>query len=84
MSELHALNCREIAERVTVYLEGILPDAERHLLEEHLADCSDCEHHLDQMRRTIAITGTLRDDEVPLEARRRLIDLYRAWKARSE
>ena len=36
------MNCQQLVERVTDYLEGRLTDAERELVEVHLAACDGC------------------------------------------
>jgi anti-sigma factor RsiW len=52
---------------ITDYLEGTLPVAERDVLERHLSMCTWCQIYLDQMRRTVAVVGRLREDDVPAE-----------------
>ena len=50
------LECRELVELVTDYLEGGLPAAERERFEAHLADCEGCRRYVEQMRTTIGLT----------------------------
>ena len=57
------LNCRELVELVTAYLEGDLSSGERKRFDAHLAGCDGCTTYVEQMRRTIELTGTLRDVE---------------------
>jgi hypothetical protein len=47
----------------------------------HLASCTGCGIYLDQMRRTIAMTGLLREDALSDEARDRLLAAFRTWKS---
>lgn len=85
MSEAQGmLSCREVVELVTVYLEGALTDAEEVRFEEHLAMCDGCAAYLDQMRRTIDLTGGLDPEAVDVEACDRLIHAFRSWRADSE
>jgi anti-sigma factor RsiW len=77
-----ALTCKEFAEVITEYLDGTLPPAERARVEAHLVGCRGCRAYLSQMRQTLRVVGTLRDQpDEPLadETRRRLLDAFRAW-----
>lgn len=71
------LACQQVVRLVTDYLEGALPPADHERLERHLADCPECDTHLEQMRQTIALTGTLRVEDVPPQAMDELIRAYR-------
>ena len=53
------LNCRELVELVTAYLEGDLSSGERKRFDAHLSACDGCTMYVEQMRRTIELTGTL-------------------------
>jgi anti-sigma factor RsiW len=74
------LNCREVVELVTAYLEGALSIGDRMRFENHITDCDGCTTYLAQMRRTIELTGTLRMDDVPPEAIAKLTHVFRDWK----
>jgi len=76
------LNCRELVELVTAYLEGDLSAGERKRFDAHLAGCDGCTMYVEQMRRTIELTGTLSVDDVPPEAEDALLRTFRDWKAR--
>jgi anti-sigma factor RsiW len=54
------LDCRDLAELVTDYLEGALGDAAVSALERHLVACDGCAAYLEQMRGTIAALAALR------------------------
>jgi len=73
------LTCAEIVELVTDYLEGRLPVGETERFELHLVFCDGCQHYLEQMRATIAATGRLRTQDVPLELQERLLHAFRGW-----
>jgi predicted anti-sigma-YlaC factor YlaD len=74
------LTCKELVELVTEYFEGALPIEERIRLEEHLVMCSWCRTYLEQMRETIATTGTLREEDIEPEVRERLLDAFRGFR----
>ncbi len=74
------ITCRELVELVTEYLEGAMEPSERQRLEEHLARCRPCRHHLEQMRSTIKTVGQLREASITPEAQADLLDVFRAWK----
>lgn len=76
------LNCRELVELVTAYLEGDLSSGERKRFDAHLSGCAGCTMYVEQMRRTIVLTGTLSVDDVPREAEEALLRAFRDWNAR--
>jgi len=57
--------CREVVEVLTDYLDGALPSDEREALEQHLLACAGCTTHLEQLRTSVRLTGSLSEDEVP-------------------
>lgn len=57
--------CQQWVELVTDYLEGALPRRLQEAADRHLADCPHCTEYLAQMRRTIDLTGHLREEDVP-------------------
>jgi anti-sigma factor RsiW len=75
------LNCQELVELVTDYLEGALPPTECARFEAHLTECDGCTRYLDQMRLTIAAIGRLTEESIEPEARADLLQLFRDWKA---
>ncbi len=77
------LPCVDFVEIVTDYLEGSLSVSERLMMERHLAFCSPCVDYIDQMRATIAVTGALRDQDVPDAIIEPLLDAFRAATDRS-
>jgi anti-sigma factor RsiW len=77
---LSHLNCRELVELVTAYLEGDLSSGERKRFDAHLSACDGCTMYVEQMRRTIELTGTLRLDDVSREAEETLLRAFRDWK----
>jgi anti-sigma factor RsiW len=75
------LNCLELVELVTAYLEDDLSTGERKRFDAHLSACDGCTMYVEQMRRTIELTGTLRVDDVSREAEEALRRAFRDWKA---
>ena len=72
--------CRELVELVTDYLEDALSRADRRRFEAHLAGCSHCTLYLEQFRETIALTGTLREEDVSPAAREELLAHFAEWR----
>ena len=60
--------------------EGGMPAQRRLLLEEHLAACDGCQTYLEQLRATIRLAGTLREDDLGPQARAALLGVFRDWK----
>jgi anti-sigma factor RsiW len=72
--------CQQWVELVTAYLDGALPRRLTKAIDRHLAACEHCTEYLAQMRRTIEVSGHLRDDDVPsdvLDALMRAFDEHR-------
>jgi anti-sigma factor RsiW len=83
MSEIaEQLSCQELVELVTDYLDGALPPAGRARFDAHIADCDGCRAYLEQIRATIALTGTLAPEQLAPEAEAALLEAFRDWKRR--
>ena len=76
----NGLTCQELVELVTAYLDDALPPAERVRFDDHLALCPGCATYVEQFRDTIALTGTLREEDVSVDARNELLAQFRNWK----
>lgn len=78
------LECRELVELVTDYLEDALAPEERTRFEQHLAVCPGCAAYLRQLRAALGAAGRLSEDarSLPDEARDRLLTAFRDWKRR--
>ena len=74
------LPCQELVELVTDYLEGALAPDVVQRFERHLLDCPFCDEYLAQIRRTIALTGRLRVDDLDPVARDSLLHAFRRWR----
>jgi anti-sigma factor RsiW len=75
------LTCRELVEIVTDYLEGAMDPQERLRFEKHLVFCDGCAVYVGQMHETIRVTGALREEQVPDEAREALLEAFRSWRS---
>ena len=74
------MDCNELVELVTDYLEGRLTEADRERFDAHLAECEGCVNYVEQMRATVAVTGTLREDDLPPGAADVLLARFRDWR----
>jgi anti-sigma factor RsiW len=79
--DLEQLSCQELVELVTDYLEGALTPEMHDRFERHIGKCDGCNVYVEQMRRTIELTGRLTVDEVSPEAERALLDAFRGWSS---
>jgi anti-sigma factor RsiW len=73
------ITCREVVELVTDYLEGALPSEDVELFERHLDLCDGCGVYVDQMRKTVAAVGQIREEDLPRDTRDRLLAAFRDW-----
>jgi anti-sigma factor RsiW len=72
--------CRELMELLTDYLEGAIPLADRARIDAHLALCDGCTRALDQLRRTIRVTGSIGIEDVPAPQREAMRAAFRDWR----
>jgi anti-sigma factor RsiW len=84
VSTVEEMDCEELVERVTEYLDANLDPGDRARFETHVAECPGCYEILEQFRAVIAATGALRvEDAKEIDAARRdhLLSLFRAWRS---
>ena len=74
------ISCQEVVELVNDYLERSLPPDEVTLFEQHLNFCDGCDWYVEQLRRTVETVGEIREEDIPLEAKERLLGAFRDWK----
>ena len=74
------INCKELVELVTEYLEGTLPPSERERFEAHLSKCSGCTNYLQQMRQTVHTLGCLTEETIAPQTRDELLQVFKNWK----
>jgi anti-sigma factor RsiW len=77
------LDCQELVELVTDYFEGALSRRDRKRFDAHIAACEHCTLYIEQLRQTIALAGTLREEDVSPDARDALLAQFAQWKQES-
>jgi anti-sigma factor RsiW len=80
---LPGLECREMVELITSYLEGRLSPEDTFRFERHLSRCPNCTAYLAQMRMTIAAAGQVRAEGLSPQKREELLELFRDWRKAS-
>jgi anti-sigma factor RsiW len=65
MTSYEDFPCDQAVTMVTDYFEGTLSVEERAVLERHLSWCDWCATYVEQMRETVRLAGTLREEDVP-------------------
>ena len=76
------VQCREVVDVLTDYLEGALPAEERASLEQHLLLCQGCSRFVEQLRTSIALTGRLQEADVPAQVMDRVLRMFRERSVR--
>lgn len=56
---MNPLDCNELVEIVTAYLDGSLDLETRARFDEHLLECDGCDNYLQQFRVTIGTLGAM-------------------------
>ena len=74
------LECREVVEVVTEYLEGAMAPGDRLRFDDHLALCEDCQAYLEQLRIVIRVAGLPAVAAVPPETMAGLLRAFRDWR----
>ena len=78
------LVCRDAVALMTDYLEGAMSPRKRARLERHLAGCDGCEEYLRQIRITIDVLGRVEPEDLPIEARDELVELFLRFQAEGD
>jgi len=73
------MDCNELVELVTAYLDGSLDLATRARFDMHLLECDGCENYLQQFRVTVKSLGAVRDELDPA-FRDKLLAAFRDWR----
>jgi anti-sigma factor RsiW len=74
------MNCRQVVELMTDYLEGNLGAKDRARFEDHIAGCDGCRAYLSQLRTTRDVVGKIADEPMPASVERELIEAFRNWR----
>ena len=76
------MQCREVVEVLTDYLDGALPPADRVALEQHLLFCDGCAAFLQQLRTSVALTGRIQEEDVPDAVLDQVVQMFRERESR--
>ncbi len=71
------MKCREVAERVTDYLEGGLAGGDRFRFRLHIAMCRHCRRYLRQMKALVGALALLPDETIAEDAYERIVRHFR-------
>jgi predicted anti-sigma-YlaC factor YlaD len=80
MTGRDAMDCNELVELVTAYLDGSLDLETRARFDMHLLECDGCGNYLQQFRETVRTVGKIRDDELDPAFRRRLLNAFKDFR----
>jgi len=74
------LNCQEVVELVTDYLEkALLPETQAQV-EEHIETCPGCNTFYEQVQQTIMMLRKLSEQQTFPETKQDLLEIFRSWK----
>lgn len=71
------MDCKELVELVTAYLDGGLDPDTRARFDAHLTECDDCSNCLQQFRVTVATVGKIGSEQLDADFRNRLLLAFR-------
>ena len=74
------MDCNELVELVTDYLEMRLSPVDVERFEAHLELCDPCVTYIEQIRQSVAVVGTLSEETLPPGAADALLAEFRDWK----
>gem|GEM_PF-1414325 len=74
------MNCREVQELLSAYLDGYLGSAEKKELEKHLKSCNKCLSELETLQHTIRLLNSLREEKItpPPELKNNIMEYVRS------
>jgi anti-sigma factor RsiW len=77
MTQSLGLDCNQVVELVTDFVEGALdaPTAQR--VRGHLAECPGCDVYVEQIRQTVSSLGRVPVDTLSPQAQAALMDAFR-------
>jgi anti-sigma factor RsiW len=77
---MSTMDCSELVELVTAYLDDALDADTRARFDTHLLDCDGCQNYLQQFRETVRTVGKIRDDELDPAFRNRLLGAFKDFR----
>ena len=72
-----SIECRQIADLLSDYLDGSLPKPTRELLEWHIEGCGPCVAFINTYRGAVNAATKLKEVEIPRELKQRLLAVLR-------
>jgi anti-sigma factor RsiW len=76
------IECRQIAELLTDYVEGRLPSATAELIDWHIDGCAPCVAFVNTFRSTVKAVRSLAAPPPPAELKQRLLAVLRGEQHR--
>lgn len=73
------MDCQDLVELVTAYLEDALDESTRIRFDAHLASCEGCAMYLDQIRTTVRMLGSTPEDAWDPVIQDRLLAAFQGW-----
>ncbi len=80
MSNEQPLDCNELVELVSDYLDDAMDLTTRARFDEHLLDCDGCSNYLQQFRVTVAALGKVSEEAIEPAFRDKLLNAFRDWR----
>ena len=77
---MKSMDCNELVELVTAYLDGALDADTRARFDMHLLECDGCANYLQQFRETVRTVGKIRNEELDPAFRNRLLDAFKDFR----
>jgi predicted anti-sigma-YlaC factor YlaD len=74
------MDCNQLVELVTAYLDGSLDSETRARFDEHLLECEGCENYLQQFRGTVDTVGKIDTATIDPGFRDRLLNAFREFR----
>ncbi len=75
-----SMDCNELVELVTAYLDGSLDTETRARFDVHLLECDGCENYLQQFRATVDTVARIDQETLDPAFRDRLLDAFRDFR----
>lgn len=72
------MECSDIRERLSAFLEGIASPEEKRLIEQHLPSCQPCSTVLEDLRKTVGLVKELEEVEPPPWLKEKVMSRVRA------
>ncbi len=66
------MNCRQVKENLSAYLDGMLDENEQAEVKNHLEGCSECLKEYEELKKTVAVLSSLEELIPPADFRRKL------------